>query len=92
MRVCVRFVSYRVSKLTNKGRNVCAYSLDTSVYTGSHLGHPLLESNLKPFDIAGLEIFSLGFSAGKGAFTQSILRGVIRRRFGYLINKKYFFH
>ena len=27
----------------------------------------------------------------KGAFTQSVLRGVIRRRLGYLINKKYFF-
>ena len=28
----------------------------------------------------------------KGAFTQSVLRGVIRHRLGYLINKKYFFH
>ena len=28
----------------------------------------------------------------KGAFAQSVLRGVIRRRLGYLINKKYFFH
>ena len=28
----------------------------------------------------------------KGAFTQSVLRGVIRRRLGYVINKKYFFH
>ena len=27
----------------------------------------------------------------KGTFTQSILRGVIRRRLGYLINKKMFF-
>ena len=27
----------------------------------------------------------------KGAFTQSILRGVIRRRLGHLKNKKYFF-
>ena len=28
----------------------------------------------------------------KGAFTQSVLRGVIRRRLGYVIDKKYFFH
>ena len=28
---------------------------------------------------------------GQGAFTQSVLRGVIRRRLGYVINKKYFF-
>ena len=27
----------------------------------------------------------------KGAFTQSVLRGVIRRRLGHLKNKKYFF-
>ena len=27
----------------------------------------------------------------KGAFKQSVLRGVIRRRLGYVINKKYFF-
>ena len=27
----------------------------------------------------------------EGAFTQSVLRGVIRRRLGYLINKKCFF-
>ena len=27
----------------------------------------------------------------KGAFTQSVLSGVIRRRLGYLINKKCFF-
>ena len=32
------------------------------------------------------------FNMSKGAFTQSILRGVIRRRLGYVINKKYFFH
>ena len=31
------------------------------------------------------------FNMSKGAFTQSILRGVIRRRLGYLINKKCFF-
>ena len=29
--------------------------------------------------------------ASKGAFTQSVLRGVIRRRLGYLKNKKCFF-
>ena len=28
---------------------------------------------------------------GKGEFTQSVLRRVIRRRLGYLINKKCFF-
>ena len=28
----------------------------------------------------------------EGAFTQSVLRGVIRRRLGYVIDKKYFFH
>ena len=28
----------------------------------------------------------------KGAFTQSVLRGVIRHRLGYVIDKKYFFH
>ena len=28
----------------------------------------------------------------KGAFTQSVLCGIIRRRLGYVINKKYFFH
>ena len=27
----------------------------------------------------------------KGAFTQSVLRGVIRRRLGYVINKNIFF-
>ena len=27
-----------------------------------------------------------------GAFTQSVLRDVIRRRLGYVINKKYFFN
>ena len=32
------------------------------------------------------------FSESKGAFTQSVLRGVIRRRLGYLMNKKYFFY
>ena len=31
------------------------------------------------------------FHTSQGAFTQSVLRGVIRRRLGYVINKKYFF-
>ena len=30
-------------------------------------------------------------SQSKGAFTQSVLRGVIRRRLGYVINKNIFF-
>ena len=36
-------------------------------------------------------ILYITFHYSKGAFTQSVLRGVIRRRLGYVINKKYFF-
>ena len=39
-----------------------------------------------------VKVTSVAMKLVKGAFTQSVLCGVIRRRLGYLINKKYFFH
>ena len=38
-----------------------------------------------------LDVYGKDFVVVNGAFTQSVLRGVIRRRLGYVINKKYFF-
>ena len=40
----------------------------------------------------GLPMRSVYLSLPKGAFTQSVLRAVIRHRLGYLINKKCCFH
>ena len=40
----------------------------------------------------GNDVVPISIRVPYGAFTQSILRGVIRRRLSYLINKKWCFH
>ena len=58
-------------------------------YFSKFLMPGLPEKLRPPFYIYVRQFFLLRFA--KGAFTQSVLRGVIRRRLGYLKNKKCFF-
>ena len=62
-----------------------------AVYIGSVLPHSLSDFNLRLFHWIEVTHFPLSQVIVKGAFTQSVLGGVIRRILGYVINKKIFF-